>query len=125
MAWGVKRLAKIREARVRLKEIEAQGTQIALDIALEVHQAVLAVKEAEEKIRVAAERKKWAQKALDEVRNLYRNQVVTVDALLQAEVSWTQAEASFTAALFDVRIARALLSKALGDFAHWMEAGNE
>jgi len=118
-------LSKVREARARLKEIEARGTQIALDIALEVHQAVLAVEEAGEKIRVASERKEWALKALEEVRNLYRNQVVTVDALLQAGVAWNQAEAAYTAALFDERIARALLSKALGDFAHWMEAGND
>jgi outer membrane protein TolC len=117
-------LSKIREARVRLKEIEARGTEIALDIALEVHQAVLASREADEKIRVAVGRKKWAQKALEEVQNLYRNQVVTVDALLQSEVSWNQAEASYTAAVFDGRIAHAMLSKALGDFADWMEAEN-
>jgi len=117
-------LSKIREARVRLKEIEARGRQIALDIALEVHQAVLACQEAGEKIQVAEERKKWAQRALEEVRNLYRNQVVTVDALLQSEVSWNEAEVSYTAAVFDGKIAQALLSKALGDFADWMVAEN-
>lgn len=117
-------LSRIREAKIRLKEIEAKGEQLALDIALEVHQATLAVQEAAEKIKVADERKKWAQRALDEVRHLYRNQVVTVDSLLQAEVSWNQAEVSYSAALFDWKIAQALLKQSLGDFADWMEERN-
>ncbi len=110
-------LSRIREARDRLKEIEARGEQVALDIALEVNQATLAVQEAEEKLKVAEERKQWAEKALEEVRNLYRNQVVAVDSLLQAEVAWSQAEVSYTAALFEVKISQALLKQSLGDFA--------
>jgi outer membrane protein len=114
-------LARIREARFRLREIEARGDQIALDIALEVHHAGLAVKEATEKIKVAEEREKWAKKALEEVRYQYESQVVTVDALLQAEVAWNQGEVAYTAALFEGRIAHALLRQALGDFAGWTE----
>ena len=114
-------LSKIREARVRLKEIEAHGEQVALDIALEVHQAALAVQEAAEKIQVADERRKWAEKALVEVRELYRNQMVTVDSLLQAEVASNQADVSYTAALFDGKIAQVLLRQTLGDFADWTE----
>lgn len=114
-------LSKIREARVRLKEIEARGEQLALDIALEVHQATLAVEEAAEKIQVAHERRKWAEKALVEVRNLYQNQMATVDALLQSEVAFNRADVSYTAALFDGKIAQVLLRQTLGDFANWTE----
>ena len=119
--------SRIREARNRLKEIEARGKQAALDIALEVNQAALAVQEAAEKVKVAEERKQWAEKALEEVRNLYRNQVVAVDSLLQAEVAWNQAEVSYTAALFEVKISQALLKQSLGDFAEGIltEAHNE
>ncbi|MGV8073866.1 MAG: TolC family protein [Syntrophobacteraceae bacterium] len=109
--------SRVREARNHLKEIEARGEQVALDIALEVNQAALAIEEAAEKMKVAEERKQWAEKALEEVRNLYRNQVVEVDSLLQAEVAWNQAEVSYTAALFEVRISHALLKQSLGDFA--------
>ena len=109
--------SRIREARNHLKEIEARGKEVALDIALEVNQAALAVQEATEKMKVAEERKQWAEKALEEVRNLYRNQVVAVDSLLQAEVAWNQAEVSYTAALFEVKISQALLKQSLGDFA--------
>ncbi len=110
-------LSRIREARNHLKEIEARGEQVALDIALEVNQAALTVQEATEKMRVAEERKQWAERALEEVRSLYRNQVVGVDSLLQAEVAWNQAEVSYTAALFEIKISQALLKQSLGDFA--------
>ena len=42
-------LSKIREAKSRLQEIQARGEQVALDIALEVQQATLAVQEAAER----------------------------------------------------------------------------
>ncbi len=109
--------SRIREARNHLEEIEARGKEVALDIALEVNQAALAVQEATEKMKVAEERKQWAEKALQEVRNLYHKEVVGVDSLLQAEVAWNQAEVSYTAALFEVRISQALLKQSLGDFA--------
>jgi outer membrane protein len=110
-------VSKIEEARSRLKEIESRGQQIALDIALEVNQATLAVREAAEKIRVADERRTWAEKALGEVRQIYSKQAATVDSLLQAEVAWNQAEVSYTAALYEAKIAQAYLRRALGDFA--------
>lgn len=120
MTWS-----RIAEARSRLHELQARGRQIALDIALEVHQAALAVAESEEKIKVADERRTWAQKALQEVRFVYEKQAATVDSLLQAEVAWNQAEVAYTAAVFEGRIARALLRKSLGDFAEWLEAKHE
>jgi outer membrane protein len=110
-------ISKIAEARSRLKEVQARGEQIALDIALEVTQATLAVQNAAEKIQVADERRKWAEKALGEVRQIYSKQAATVDALLQAELAWNQAEVSYTAALYEAKIAQAFLRKALGDFA--------
>ena len=59
------------------------------------------------------------------MRNLYRNQVVLVDALLQAEVAWNQAEVSYTSALFEGKIAQALLRQSLGEFAQWMGMAHE
>ena len=114
-------VSRIEEARSRLKEIESRSEQIALDIALEVTQATLAVREAAEKIRVAEERRTWAEKALAEVRQIYSKQAATVDSLLQAEVAWNQAEVAYTAALFEGKIAQAFLRRALGDFADGLE----
>ena len=110
-------LARLREARARLREMEARGEQVALDIALEVRQAALTVQEVSEKITVKGERRKWASKALEEVRHQYRNEVAGVDSLLQAQVAWNQAAVAYTSAVFEGRIAHALLRQSLGDFA--------
>jgi outer membrane protein TolC len=118
-------LSRIREADARRREMEARGEQVALDVALEVHQAALGVQEAAAKIRVAAERREWARRGLDEVRKLYGGQVVGVDSLLQAELDWNRAEVSYTAALFDGKIAQAALRQALGEFADRMEVRRE
>jgi outer membrane protein len=112
--------SRIREAQARLREMTLSGEQIALDIALEVHQAATGVQDAVARINVAAEQKKWAEQGLEETQQLYRNQVVTVDALLQAELAWNRAEVTYSAAAFDGKIAEAMLRKAMGDFADRM-----
>lgn len=110
-------LARLNEAKARLKEMQARGGQVELDIALEVRQAALALQEAFEKIKVQEERRNWALQALEEVRHQYRSETAGVDSLLQAQLVWTQAEAAYIAALFEGSIARALLRQSLGDFA--------
>jgi outer membrane protein len=117
--------AKVLEAQAKMREMESRGVQLALDIALEVTQASLAVEEAMEQIEVARQRRRWAQNALEETRKLYQEQVVTVEALLQTELEWNRAETAYTAAVFDGRIAHALLRQSLGDFADRMEIRNE
>jgi len=118
-------LSRLRESKLRLKEMESRGEQAALDISLEVTQAALAVEEALEKVNVAEERKKWAELALREVQHQYRDETAGVDSLLQAEASWSQAEVAYASALFDAQISRALLRQSLGDFAGSMEARSE
>ena len=118
-------LSRLRESRMRLKEMEARGEQVALDISLEVTQAALAVQDALETVSVAEERKKLAETALHEVRRQYRDEVAGVDSLLQAEAAWSRAEMSLASALFEAQIAQALLQRSLGDFAGSMEAHNE
>ena len=118
-------LARISEAQANLKALEAKGEQVALDIALEVNQAVLGIEDAAQKIRVAADRKRYAREALAETRNLYKNEVVKVDALLQAAVAWNRAEVAYTAAIFEGKIAQAVLRQTLGEFVNWMEMRHE
>jgi outer membrane protein TolC len=119
------RLANMREAEARLREMELKGKEMALDIALEVNQAVLALQESAEKIRVASQQRELALRALEETRRLYQSQVAGVDALLQAEVARNRADVAYTAAIFEAKIAQALLQRALGDFTDSMEAKAE
>ncbi len=113
--------SRVRAARANLRETTKRGEQIALDIALEVHQAAIGLEDAVAKIKVATEQKRWADQGLDETRQLYKNQIVTVDALLQAELAWNRAEVSYCGAVFDGKIAEATLQQALGDLADWTE----
>lgn len=115
-------LSKIREAAYKLKELQENGHQMALDIALEVHQASATVAEARAKLEVASRRKEYAMRALEEVRAQYANDVATVDALLHAELEWTRAEVSYVSALFEEKIAQAALRQALGDLTRWTES---
>ena len=41
----------------------------------------------------------------------------TVEGLLQSEVAWQRAEAGYAAAAYDAKVARAMLRRALGQFA--------
>jgi outer membrane protein len=118
-------LAKIGQAQANLEELRARGEQVALDIALEVNQAVLGIEDAAQKIRVAADRKRYAREALEETRNLYQNEVIQVDALLQATVAWNRAEVAYTAAIFEGKISQTVLRQTLGEFANWMELHHE
>lgn len=114
-------LSRIREAASRLREIQARGQQVALDVALEVHQALASLQEAKGKTLLASRRREYAQKALDETRAQYRMEVVTVDALLNAELEWNRAEVSYAASLFEERIAYYALMQALGELARSVE----
>lgn len=116
-------LSRIREAAAKLRETQAHGEQVALDVALEVHQAALGVEESKVKVEVASRRRDYALGALEEVRRQYSQDVVTVDALLHAELEWNRAEVALVAALFEQRIAQATLKQAVGEFARWMEVG--
>jgi outer membrane protein len=115
-------LSRIREAASRLKELEESGHQLALDIALEVHQASATLSEARAKVEVASRRRDYSTKALEEIRAQYANDVATVDALLQSELEWTRAEVSYASALFEEKIAQAALRQALGELAKWTES---
>lgn len=117
-------LSRIREAASRLREMEARGEQVALDVALEVHQATIGLEEARARLEVSFSRREFARRALEEVRSQYAQEVVSVDALLQAELEWNRAEVAYSAALFDQRIAQAALKQALGEFARWTEVGS-
>ncbi|MCF7958233.1 MAG: TolC family protein [Phycisphaerae bacterium] len=113
--------ARVREAQAKFQEIQARGVELTLDIALEVQQACLGLEEAKQKVIVSEEQKKWSEKALAETQRHYQQEIVTVEAILQAQLEWNQAETGYTAAIFDYRIAQALLRQAIGGYADWIE----
>lgn len=110
-------VSRIEEARIRLKEMEARGSQVALEYRAGSESGNLGGAGSGRKNSGGRRAQTWAEKALGEVRQIYSRQAATVDSLLQAEVAWNQAEVAYTAALYEGRIAQAFLRRALGDFA--------
>jgi outer membrane protein TolC len=109
--------AKLRQARANLREMQARGKQMALDIALDVYQAALSAKEAQQRVEIARRQLDFTRQSHQDVRSQFQNQAAPVEALLQAEVAWQRAEAGYAAAVYDAKVAQAMLRRALGQFA--------
>ena len=115
-------LARMREAEADLEQMKAHGRQVALNIALQVRQASLGVKEAMEQVRVSLVQRRLADQALSQTQRLYRDQAATIDALLQAEVAANRAAVSYTTALFNIKIAQTVLMQSIGSFTDWTQS---
>jgi outer membrane protein len=109
--------AKLRQARANLREMQARGKQAALDIALDVYQAALGAREAQQRVEIAKQQLEFARQSHQDVRTQFQNQTAAIEALLQSEVAWQRAEAGYAAAAYDAKVAQAMLRRALGQFA--------
>lgn len=109
--------AKLRQARANLREMQARGKQAALDIALDVYQAALGAREAQQRVEIARQQLSFTRQSHQDVRTQFQNQTAAVEGLLQAEVAWQRAEAGYAAATYDAKVAQAMLRRALGQFA--------
>jgi outer membrane protein len=84
------------------------------DVALQLKQAFLNVEEAKEKIDLTKEKVKSAKEDLDLVQEKYNLGAASILELLDAEVSFKQAEADQVEALYDYNLATAQFEKAIG-----------
>ncbi len=109
--------AKLRQARAALREMQARGKQMALDIALDVYQAALGAKEAQQRVEIARRQLDFTRQSHQDMRTQFQNQTAAVEGLLQSEVAWQRAEAGYAAATYDAKVAQAVLRRALGQFA--------
>lgn len=101
-------------AKANRKSAEENFHQTKRDVALELKQAFLGVQEAEEKIDLTKEKVKSAQEDLDLVQEKYNLGAANILELLDAEVSFKQAEADRVQALYDYNLAVAQFGKAIG-----------
>lgn len=88
--------------------------QTKRDVALELKQAFLNVQEAEEKIDLTREKVESAREDLDLAQEKYNLGAASILELLDAEVSYKQAEADQVEALYDYNLAVAQFEKTLG-----------
>ncbi|HYQ89733.1 MAG TPA: TolC family protein [Candidatus Binatia bacterium] len=104
----------MKAAKGTLLEAEAQRRQREVDVAVEVQQAWLLVREAVERIDVSKEGLASAQEDYNFSKGRYDLGAGTFLDLLTAEVSLTQAKQSYVEAVADAHVAEASLERAVG-----------
>ncbi|HEY7728975.1 MAG TPA: TolC family protein [Candidatus Eisenbacteria bacterium] len=105
----------MKSAKGRLLEAEAARRQRELDVAVEVQQAWLALREAEQRIGVAKEGLASAQEDYRFSKGRYDLGAGTFLDLLTAEVNLSEAKRAYVEALADARVAEADLERAVGE----------
>jgi outer membrane protein TolC len=105
----------IRRSKGVLAEAEASRRQLELDVAVEVQQAWLGLREAVERIAVAGEGLTSAEEDYNFSKSRYELGAGTFLDLLNAEVNLAQARQSHVEALADARVAEADLERAIGE----------
>ncbi len=103
-----------KSAKGALLEAEAQRRQREVDVAVEVQQAWLSVREAVERIDVAKEGLASAEEDYSFSKGRYDLGAGTFLDLLNAEVSLAQAKQSYVEALADAHVAEAAMERAVG-----------
>ena len=101
-------------AKANLNSSGENFRQTKRDVALELKQAFLNVQEANEKIDLTKKKVKSAQEDLDLMQEKYNLGAANILELLDAEVSFKQAEADRVQALYDYNLAVAQFEKAIG-----------
>lgn len=105
----------MRSAKGALLEAEANRRQEELNVAVEVQQAWLDLREAVERISVAKEGLASAEEDYKFSKGRYELGAGTILDLLNAEVSLEQARRSHVDALVDAKVAEADLERAIGE----------
>ena len=106
--------AQVGEARANLRGLEAQQEDLRLQVALEVRQSLLTLREAEESIRVSEQTLVQAQENLDLAEGRYSAGVGNIIELTDAQVLLTSARANNIQALYIYKTVIAELEKAVG-----------
>jgi outer membrane protein TolC len=105
---------QMKTAKGQLLEAEAQRRQSELDVAVEVEQAWLTLREALERIDVAKDGLASAEEDYNFSKGRYELGAGTFLDMLNAEVGLAQAKQSYVEALADAHTAEAALERAVG-----------
>lgn len=101
-------------AKANLNSYKENFNQTKRDVAFELKQAFLNVQEADEKIELTKEKLKSAKEDLDLAQEKYNLGAASILDLLDAEVSYKQAESDQVEALYDYNLAVAQFEKTMG-----------
>lgn len=111
---GGRKVARTREARANLREIESKRRELSTGVVVETRQAFLMADSAWQRISVAAAGVEHAEESLRIVADRYQNGLVTVVDLMEAQTAAEQARFDHLQAIYDYRTARIRLLQAAG-----------
>ncbi len=103
-----------KEKLSRLTQSKYRRSELLDTINLQVKQAYLRTKEAEQNIATVGQAVEQAKENLRITEEQYKEQVATQTDVLIAQTLLTQTETNYTNALFDFKIAKAFLLRAIG-----------
>ncbi|WP_306352549.1 TolC family protein [Flavobacterium sp. '19STA2R22 D10 B1'] len=106
--------AKVRQADVDLRKLEADMEDVKLSLDLDFENAKTQINNSVITIGNQKENVKLAQEVLDNTKNNYYNGLASLTDLLDAENSLVEAQNNYTSALLDYRLAEILLIKSQG-----------
>ncbi len=106
--------ANLRSARNSQKTAEENLKNTKNSVALEIKQSFLELERAKEAKKLAEESVAAAQEDLNLVKEKYNLGAATILEVLDAEVSFKEAQTNHVQALFDYNLAVSQLEKALG-----------
>lgn len=105
---------RVGEAGARLDEVQEYRRKLRLDLAFEVHRARLALKEADERIRVTEKTLALAEESVELTRARFEEGLVLASQLIDSETAATRARMRMISSRADKQIATAALRKAVG-----------
>jgi outer membrane protein len=111
--WGKTGYGR-KEKLARLAQSKYRKSELLDTINLDVKRAYLRTKEAEENIATVEQAVEQAKENLRITEEQYKEQVATQTDVLIAQTLLTQTETNYTNALFDFKIAKAVLLRAIG-----------
>ena len=105
---------KVREASFRVRAAEAKKREAEAGVRLQVRQAYADLMAAQERVEVATAAVAQAEESLRIIKNRYEAGLATVTDLLRNETALLEARTRRLAALYDQRVAAAMLELATG-----------
>ncbi|MFW6139804.1 MAG: TolC family protein [Acidobacteriota bacterium] len=111
---GLSSSAKMAKSRAMIKELELTQEGLIERMKLEVRQAVLKIKEAEQSLLSQEKNVEQAEESLRIAELNYNEGLVTILDVQQTQTALAQAKTNYSQALYDYVVARAELDKSIG-----------
>jgi len=112
-SWGITH-QRVQQAKYRARQRESQFNDFKESVRVEVRQQVLELERALKSVSVAQEGVREARSAFNVMQQRFRQGMALTAELLDAELTYRQAELRHVQALTDYAIARAALTRSIG-----------